>query len=1268
MTETVLSRLSSHTLASYAEPSSAQSQVDGLVSGFLEQASDWRSLAAMSIGGLAYRFGRIGTMALASRAGQAASLIQTASYGIGLSAEVLAFETSHRSLLGLSGEGASNPNLWRWNGRGGFREGLANSFVSFGTLKFAGHLAEGQNVILQHFVQDTGMVLGHHATAALGISPGPEGTLAQQFLHAEITNLQLSFGMSLVHTFAPGLPALERGLELTLRTPQTEGRSSFFDSEGEGAPWALATGQRGNLEGRRSGDRVFPEKGPLIVAMSSIHDKDKPDGPADSGFPTNRDAPATTTMVGGPPELAGKDSPPSPPRPATPPADPKLATTLDAPAAEVVEQRPEIPPPSPAASPAKDPQEAQTRVAVPVPRQKAAPSPAPEAPQDPTDVDHDTRKEAQSLVTRLPPEETGLQVGMELEGRYQVLDYLGSGGYGHVIKVRDLQLERLAVIKVPRPERDRSQKDTVEVDARFRNEVKITANMDRRHVVVIYDFITLPNGRTVPVMEYLPGNDLSDVMSTLSAQRKLDIFLRICEGIESAHRDGIVHRDLKPGNIRITDTGEVRIVDWGLAKAFEELPAEPRPEVSPELFHRLEKDITLVGVSFGTPGYIAPERFLNRKIENPRSIDVFALGAILYEMITGQNPFTHGRNGSQARFFSTHPDFFLQPPAFRDVIQGDYPLELYDKIEEVCRRALDPDPTRRFESAGKLREALLLVWGRAEMIRIRRLLERRRSLEQELHAAWSEYRTDRPITEDLEKRMLDPLYALKNIPAAFDQAVESAVQELRRLTDSDPVPEARKMIAELSWMRLVNADNTMPDEVRQTLIDRIREYDVATENERTTSMKDALEGQIRVQLKISDHLNPQMTPENVQARVIPIEEYEKDYFREGAPLLEGNLSDIQDRLNLPAGYYVLELSHPDYAFMRYPLRITLPQVRQGILNRGSATRGSLNLNLRLTPPVPEGFSLVHGGKGVIGHNIYRFDDPALVISFPERPHSFNTFAISNPITVGEYRLFIESQLRGINHLVGQGRFEEAFRHIERLRNLIPRDQPRISPRNLPENPDWESVLATAFEGARFHWRIRSEGEGQNRIFTLADPTSHPSLRGDPILNNQPIHAIPYRAADAYRYWRSVRDRRNYKIVSAEQKEIAARNTFDWSFPWGYRYRRTFFASRLVHADLDKGTHSHPIGTHPLGPDLYRDFSIFGYRDAQGRIQRLLDLIGNVREFTSTVAENDAIVMSGASVRTPSGNQPLPCSRTYVHMDVADEYNGTFRLVIEFPPP
>ncbi|MFO1518653.1 MAG: hypothetical protein U1F57_03155 [bacterium] len=264
LSSSVLHRFSNFEL-SQSEPLSAfQRQVDSAVSSFTEEAGNFRTLAAMATGSLFYRFGRLGVLALASRAQQAAPLLQVASYGIGLASEVTAFQGVN-DLLSPEQSRAGRSYWERWR----------TSFVQFGLLKMGGAFAAGQNVLVRHAFQDAAMVAGHQATGQLGWTPAPEGSLAEQLLHAEVTNLQLAAGMGLVGTAAPTMELLERNLDLSL---QTHGRQpfgvpphSFALSEFTGPERAFAgASSRPDTEAIPflPHDTLEPQK-PFIVAMSS---------------------------------------------------------------------------------------------------------------------------------------------------------------------------------------------------------------------------------------------------------------------------------------------------------------------------------------------------------------------------------------------------------------------------------------------------------------------------------------------------------------------------------------------------------------------------------------------------------------------------------------------------------------------------------------------------------------------------------------------------------------------------------------------------------------------------------------------------------------------------------------------------------------------------------------------------------------------------------------------------------------------------------------
>ncbi|MFO1519379.1 MAG: hypothetical protein U1F57_06940 [bacterium] len=200
--ELVLARFSETSLQQETLRNASQAQMEGLVSGFVQQSTDWRSLAALMAGGMAYRLGRVGAFAVLP--GSVSPLSHVIAPLAGLAVEVTAFQ-------GVS-DALSPAPLAR---EGGYWSRWATSFVQFGLLKVGGAVAAPQNVFVRHLLQDTSMVAGHQLTARLGWTPAPEGTLAEQFVHAEATNLQLILGMGLVHGVAPEFSLLERGLELS---------------------------------------------------------------------------------------------------------------------------------------------------------------------------------------------------------------------------------------------------------------------------------------------------------------------------------------------------------------------------------------------------------------------------------------------------------------------------------------------------------------------------------------------------------------------------------------------------------------------------------------------------------------------------------------------------------------------------------------------------------------------------------------------------------------------------------------------------------------------------------------------------------------------------------------------------------------------------------------------------------------------------------------------------------------------------------------------
>jgi serine/threonine protein kinase/tetratricopeptide (TPR) repeat protein len=214
-----------------------------------------------------------------------------------------------------------------------------------------------------------------------------------------------------------------------------------------------------------------------------------------------------------------------------------------------------------------------------------------------------------------PPRE--LTTGTTFAGRYHIIEELGRGGMGRVYKVTDTELNEKIALKLIRAE-VAADADTVE---RFRNELKSARRIAHKNVCRMFD-IGRAEGAPYITMEYVPGEDLKRLIRKIGqmpAGRTASIARQIAEGLAEAHAQGIVHRDLKPQNIMVDEGGNVRIMDFGIARSLE------------------GKGLTGAGIMIGTPEYMSPEQVEGKPVD--ARADIYSLGIILYEMVTGRVPF-----------------------------------------------------------------------------------------------------------------------------------------------------------------------------------------------------------------------------------------------------------------------------------------------------------------------------------------------------------------------------------------------------------------------------------------------------------------------------------------------------------------------------------------------------------------------------------------------------------------------------------------------------
>ena len=213
---------------------------------------------------------------------------------------------------------------------------------------------------------------------------------------------------------------------------------------------------------------------------------------------------------------------------------------------------------------------------------------------------------------------------------YKVIEKIGQGGMGEVYRAEDTNLSREVAIKVL-PEQ--FTKDPQRL-ARFEREAKLLASLNHPNIAAIYG-LEAADGVRFLALELVPGDTLQERVAKgpLPVEEALEICRQIAEGVEAAHEKGVIHRDLKPANVKVTPEGKVKILDFGLAKAFED--ETPAADISQS--PTLTEEMTRAGVILGTAAYMSPEQAKGKPVD--KRADVFAFGCVLYELLTGKRTF-----------------------------------------------------------------------------------------------------------------------------------------------------------------------------------------------------------------------------------------------------------------------------------------------------------------------------------------------------------------------------------------------------------------------------------------------------------------------------------------------------------------------------------------------------------------------------------------------------------------------------------------------------
>jgi serine/threonine protein kinase/tetratricopeptide (TPR) repeat protein len=279
-------------------------------------------------------------------------------------------------------------------------------------------------------------------------------------------------------------------------------------------------------------------------------------------------------------------------------------------------------------------------------------------------------KDEVSFTRTLETTTDELTRGTVFAGRYEIIEELGAGGMGRVYRAHDTKLNEEVALKLIKPE-IAAEKRVVE---RFRNELRTARKIRHKNVCGMYDFHE--EGKTLYLtMEYVRGEDLKSLIhrtKTLSIGTALSIAHQVAEGLGEAHKLGITHRDLKPGNIMIDKDGQAKIMDFGIARV------------------RQEKGITGEGAVIGTPEYMSPEQVEGKEAD--QRADLYALGVILFEMVTGRVPFE-----GETPLSVAHKHRYEEPPVPKKLAP-----QVPEGLNKLILRCLEKDKAKRYQTAEEL--------------------------------------------------------------------------------------------------------------------------------------------------------------------------------------------------------------------------------------------------------------------------------------------------------------------------------------------------------------------------------------------------------------------------------------------------------------------------------------------------------------------------------------------------------------------------------------
>jgi len=562
--------------------------------------------------------------------------------------------------------------------------------------------------------------------------------------------------------------------------------------------------------------------------------------------------------------------------------------------------------------------------------------------------------------------------------RYTVLGKIGAGGMATVYLARDQSLLRSVALKVQHADPDG-------VNGRFLEEAQVLGQLEHPNIVPLYTLEFATDGPSFSTMRYLRGSSLHDVLRCLSTgdsavvaeyslTRLMQIFLQITQAVSYAHHQGVIHRDLKPANVMLGEHGEVQVVDWGIAKVRSAAGVHTDSQ---------RDGLTMPGQIVGTPSYMAPEQWAGAVVDE--RADIYALGVMLYEMLTLQRPFNGQNPLLLCREVLTAP-----PPPLRTVAPGrSIPLEL----EQACLKALAKLPEERQPHVRELYRAVQ-AWLETETDKARRhtLAEEKVAEARELLRV---YQVQRRVVADLEQQA-------RQLEGSFESW--QSVDEKRELYDADQAVRvgrrqlidlstdvvgvltealgferentaARQLLADYYWDRLIEAENSaQPDQVGfySRLVRRYHD------------------GRYAKRLSGEGTLTLVTEPPGALVQVSLLEE--RNLLLQATTAMFSGATPVQG-LALGPGSYVVRVALDGYAPLTYPVHISRNRDWQG------------SIHLHRENEIATGFCEVPAGPFIEGGDSEGW-------SLPRGEPHVAAFAIArHPVTVREYLEFLNDLAR-----------------------------------------------------------------------------------------------------------------------------------------------------------------------------------------------------------------------------------------------------------------